>query len=138
MIYNFVTGPFGEFKLLGCPHEREVSCYLPWGSFNIKWTRTLLRKVVFIADLDSFSYRQNSKLSFYWRTLVKLDPHSKSIYTKCDYYCRGHLKWANQITFWYEQWIVPKFWGLTVVCRLLAALVEIRCSCPAIWLTNFV
>ena len=31
----------------------------------------------------------------------------------------GVTKLANQITVWYEQWIIPKCWVLTVVFRLL-------------------
>ena len=37
--------------------EREVLRYLP-RSFYIKWTRTSLRNMVFIRDLDSFNYKQ--------------------------------------------------------------------------------
>ena len=40
--------------------KREVPCYLP-GSFTSSGPDLLHRNIAFVVDLDSFSYKQNSK-----------------------------------------------------------------------------
>ena len=48
-----VTGAFEEF---GSVSKRELPCYLPGCGPDL-----LHKNIAFIEDLDSFSYRQNSK-----------------------------------------------------------------------------
>ena len=56
-LVDLVTGAFGDLA----PRLR-VSYPVSFRDLSyIKWTRSSLRNVAFIADLDSFSYRQNSR-----------------------------------------------------------------------------
>ena len=52
-----ITGALGAFSSVA---KREVPCYLP-RSFTSSGSDLLHRNIAFIADLDSFSYRQNSR-----------------------------------------------------------------------------